>query len=166
MTNYRRTSLLSIRAKVYDKILFNRIRDHVDPILRSNQAGFRPSRNCAQQIYILRRIMEGFRDYPLPLTVIFIEFKKAFDSIDRNVMFTVLRGTMGYRKLSAQYNDSKSAVMVDGSISDPFEVSTGVLEGDVLAPFLFIIPVDFLMKTSTSGSDSGVVTHPRRSGRY
>ena len=56
--------------------------------------------------------------------------------------------------------------MVDGNISNPFEVSTGVLQGDVLAPFLFIILVDFLMKTSTSGLDSGVVTHPRRSRRH
>ena len=40
------------------------------------------------------------------------------------------------------YNDSHSAVMVDGSISAPFQVTTGVLQGDVLAPFLFIILVD------------------------
>ena len=44
--------------------------------------------------------------------------------------------------VSALYNNFKSAVMVDGNISDPFEVSTGVLEGDVLVPFLFIILVD------------------------
>ncbi|XP_068689925.1 uncharacterized protein [Montipora foliosa] len=52
--------------------------------------------------------------------------------------------------------------MVDGRISDPFEVSTGVLQGDVLAPFLFMILVDL----TTSDIDSGVVTHPRRSRRY
>ena len=63
MTNYRGISLLSITAKVYNKILLNRIRDHVDPILRSNQAGFRSGRSCAQQLHILRRIMEGFQDY-------------------------------------------------------------------------------------------------------
>ena len=46
MTNhYRGISLLSITAKVYNKILLNRIRDHVDPILRNNQAGFRPGRS-------------------------------------------------------------------------------------------------------------------------
>ncbi|XP_068703873.1 uncharacterized protein [Montipora foliosa] len=56
--------------------------------------------------------------------------------------------------------------MVDGSISDPFEVSTGVLQGDVLAPFLFMILVDFLLTKATSDIDSGVVTHPRRSRRY
>ena len=50
ITNYRGISLISIAAKVYNKILLNRIRPHVDPLLRSNQAGFRPGRSCAQQI--------------------------------------------------------------------------------------------------------------------
>ena len=78
MTNYRGISLLSIAAKVYNKILLNRIRDEVDPILRMNQAGFRPGRSCAQQIHILRRVLEGCRDYQLSLVVTFIDFKKAF----------------------------------------------------------------------------------------
>ena len=64
------------------------------------------------------------------------------------------------------YNNSKSAVIVDGNISESFEVSTGVLQGDVLAPFLFIILVDYLLKKATSDLDSRAVTHPRRSKRY
>ena len=46
--------------------LNKKIWDHVDPILRSNQAGFRSGRSCAQQIHILRRIMEGFSRLPAP----------------------------------------------------------------------------------------------------
>lgn len=56
--------------------------------------------------------------------------------------------------------------MVDGNISDTFQVSTGVLQGDVLAPFLFVILIDYLMKNATEGTDSGVITHPRRSRRH
>ena len=56
-------------------------------------------------------------------------------------------------------------VMVDGSISKPFSVTTGVPQGDVLAPFLFIILVDYLLLRSTDG-DSGVLTCPRKSSRY
>ena len=82
MTNYRGISLMSIAAKVYNKILLDRIRPHVDPILRKNQVGLRPGRSCAQQIHILRRIMEGFQEYQLPLTVTFVDFKKAIDSIN------------------------------------------------------------------------------------
>ena len=54
---------------------------------------------------------------------------------------------------------------MDGSISDPFDLTTGVLQGDVLAPFLFIILVDYLL-SKASGPDSGVVTFPRQSRRY
>ena len=59
--------------------------------------------------------------------------------------------------ISTLYNNSKSAVMVDGNISDPFEVSTGVLQGDVLAPFLFIVLVDYMLKKVTSDVDTGIV---------
>ena len=142
------------------------------PISRKSQAGFQPGRSCAQQIHIFRRIMEGFQDYQLPLTITFLGFKKAFDSIDRKVMFAVLRHygipVAVVNTISELYINSKSTVglLVDGNISDPFEVSTGVLQGDVLAPFLFIILVEYLMRKATSDLDSGVETHPRRSRRY
>ena len=119
MTNYRGISLLSIAAGVCNEILLNRIRDEVDPILGKNQAGFRPGRSCAQQIHILRRVLEGFRDYQLPLVVTFIDFKKAFDSINRKVMFAVLRHygipEAVVNAVSVLYKNSKSAVMVDGA---------------------------------------------------
>ena len=69
--------------------------------------------------------------------------------------------------ISVLYKNSKSAVMmVDGNLSDPFDVTTGVLQGDVLAPFLFVVLVDYLLKKATSQLDSGVVTHPRHSRRH
>ena len=137
------------------------------PKLRSNQAGFRPGRSCAQQVHILRRIMEAFQSQQLPLTITFIDFKKAFDSINREVMFSVLRHygipDKLVKTIGALYNNSKSAVMVDGNISEPFQVTTGVLQGDVLAPFLFIVLIDYMLQKATEDSDSGVVTHPRQS---
>ena len=59
MTNFRGISLTSIAAKVYNRVLLNRIREPIDAILRRNQAGFRKGRTCTQQKHILRRIMEG-----------------------------------------------------------------------------------------------------------
>ena len=55
--------------------------------------------------------------------------------------------------------------MVDGNLSDPFDVTTGVLQRYVLAPSLFVVLVDYLLKKATSQLVSGVVTHPRRSWR-
>ena len=78
---------------------------------------------------------------------------------------------MAYQRLSSNpfstlYNNSKRAVMVDGTISDSFQVTTGVLQGDFLAPFMFITVIDYLMKKATENTEYGVVTHPRRSMRY
>ena len=56
--------------------------------------------------------------------------------------------------------------MADASISVPFQVTTGVLHGDVLAPFLFITLIDYLMMKATQNIEPGVVTHPRLSRRY
>ena len=93
----------------------------------------------------------------------FVPLKKAYDSIDRN-MFAVLQHYGIPEDMvnveSALYDKSKRAVMVDGNISDPVEISTCVLEGDVLALFLFIILVDFPTIKATADASSGVVTHP------
>ena len=156
---------MSIAAKVYNRILLNRIRPVVDPVLRQNQAGFRKGRGCAHQIHILRRIMEGALNQQLPLFVTFIDFRKAFDSIDRRMMFAILRHygipEKIVRAIRVLYDNSRSSVFVDGLLTEEFEVTTGVLQGDVLAPFLFIIIIDFLMTNAEEGH--GFVTHPRRS---
>jgi hypothetical protein len=91
MTNYRGISLMSIAAKVYNRVLLHRIREPIDKSLRKNKAGFRTGRSCIQQINILRRIIEGASVEDIPLFITFIDFKKAFDSIDREMMFAILR---------------------------------------------------------------------------
>ena len=50
--------------------------------------------------------------------------------------------------------------------SDPFDVTTGFLQGNVLAPFLLVVLVDYLLKKAMSQLDSGAVTHPCRSRRH
>ena len=161
--------MLSIATKVYNKIRLNRIRDEVNPILRKNQAGIHPGRSCAQQIHILRRVLEGFRDYQLPLAVTFIDLKKPLipstgKSCSQFRHYSIPETVVN--AISVLYKNSRSTVMVDGNLSDPFDVTTGVLQADVLAPFLFVVQVDYLLKKATLQLHSGVVTHPRRSRRH
>ena len=168
MNNYRGISLMSIAAKTYNKAILNRIMPSVDKILRNNQAGFRSGRSCVQQIHILRRLIEGAASRNLPLYATFIDFKKAFDSINRSMMFAILRHYgIPERIVSAiriLYEGSTSRVLIDGQLSKEFAITTGVLQGDVLAPFLFIIVIDYVMNKSEN--DYGFITHPRKSSRY
>ena len=86
MLFYRGISLICIVAKIYNRLILNRIRSVIDLKLRINQNGFRPDRSTVAQILTLRRIIEGVKANHLPAVITFIDFKKAFDSIHRAKM--------------------------------------------------------------------------------
>ena len=83
VTNYRGISLMSIAAKIYNKMILNRVLPFVEPLLRKNQNGFRCGSSTLSQILCLCRIID--------LALVFVDFSKAFDSIDRNKMFEILK---------------------------------------------------------------------------
>ena len=169
MGNYRGISLMSIAGKLYNRLLLNRIRGPVEAVLLNTQAGFRPGRSCIEHIHVLRRILEGCKDKNIPIIASFVDFKKAFDSIDRDQMFKILRhyGIPDdiVQSIAVLYSNTKSAVLVDGLLSDMFDVVTGVLQGDVLAPFLFIILLDWVIRNSNL-DPVGFTTITRRSRRH
>ena len=82
---------MSIAGKVYNKMLLNRIYEPIDNMLCPIQAGFRKGRNCLEQIHILRRLLEAYHQRQLPLLATFVDFSKAFHSVDRNALFKILR---------------------------------------------------------------------------
>ena len=112
--------------------------------------------------------MEGAWNQQLPLFVTFFDFRKAFDSIDRMMMFAILRHYGIPEKIvmtiGVLYDNSRSSVFVSRWPSDRRIWSSTVFQGDVLAPFLFIIIIDFLMKNAEEGHH-GFVTHLLRRSR-
>ena len=116
--------------------------------------------------------------WKVPLTFIFIDLRRTLthSSINRKVMFALwhygitepLVNVQCYRGI---YSNSKRKYSDDGGNimdSDPFEVSTDILQDEVLTPFLSIILVDYLLETkqATLDLDLGVVNHPCHSRRY
>ena len=88
--NYRGITLTSISAKIYNARQRNRIEPKIDNILRKKQNGFRRNRSTTSQILTIRRILEGIRAKNLQVTLLFVDFPKAFDSIHRGKMEQVL----------------------------------------------------------------------------
>ena len=88
--NYRGIALSSVAAKLVNRMLLNRIRPKIDPLLRPNQNGFRPGRSTTAHILALRRLIEGVKSHNLKCVLVFVDFKKAFDSIHRGKMLQIL----------------------------------------------------------------------------
>ena len=167
-TNYRGTTLTSIGAKLFSRMVLNRIRPFVDPILRWNQNGFRQQRSTISQILALRRIIEGMKTKNLPLAVVFIDYSKAFDSIHRERMFQILHAygipAVIIDAIKAIYTDSSALVISTDGDTEPFEILAGVLQGDTLAPFLFIVVVDYIMRHALKDTNhsTGIVIERRK----
>ena len=130
------------------------MRKEVDRVLRDEQAGFRQERSCTDQIATLRIIIEQTIEWQTSLYLTFIDFEKAFDSIDHQILWSILRHYDIPEKIIAiiqqLYKRFTCQVIHSGSLTYPFPVSTGVRQGCLLSPLLFLMVTDWVSKTSYS----------------
>ena len=158
--NYRGTTLLSIPGKVFNRVSLNRMKDTVDAKLRDQQAGFRSNRSCTDQITTLRIIIEQSLEWNSSLYVNFIDFEKAFDSLDRGTLWKLMRHYGIPEKLvnlvRKYYEGTNCQVVHEGELSQSFQIETGVRQGCLLSPFLFILAVDWIIKETTKGKENGL----------
>ena len=158
--NYRGITLLSIPSKIFNRILLQRMKDAIDPNLRDNQAGFRRNRSCTDQIATLRIIVEQSLEWNSPLMINFVDYEKAFDSIDRITLWKILRHygipDKLVRLIQKYYEESSCRVIHDGQFTRSFEVKTGVRQGCLLSPLLFLLTIDWIMKATTENKRNGI----------
>ena len=148
-------------------MILNRIRAAIDPELRYNQNGFREKRSTVAQILALRRIIKEVKNNKLPAVLTFIDFKKAFDSIHRGKMIKILKAygipPRLLRAIEAMYTNTTAKIITPDGESDVFEILAGVLQGDTLAPFLFIIVLDYALRQALKEhEDLGFTITPKK----
>jgi hypothetical protein len=122
------------------------MRDAVDVRLRDHQAGFRQDRSCTDQIATLRIIVEQSLEWNSSLYVNFVDFPKASDSLHRDTMWQLLRHYGFPANLTRIIKESyeRMACQVDHGrqLISRFDVRTGVRQGCLLSPFLFLLAID------------------------
>ncbi|VDP74975.1 unnamed protein product [Schistosoma curassoni] len=141
-------------------VFLNQTKDAVDTQLRDQQAGFRKDRSCTDQIATLRIIVEQSVEWNSLLYTKLIDYEKAFNSVDRRTLWKRLRLCGVPEKIVSIVTNSCDGLQCEqvhgGQLTDAFQVRIGVRQGCLLSPFLFLLVIDWIVKTSTSEGKNGI----------
>ena len=153
--NYCKISLLSVPGKVFASIILNRFKDALHQVLREEQCGFRKNRGSTDQFFELRQILEKCMAFQLEVSFCFIDFRAAFDSVDRETIYKIMKHYGLPQKIvnviRNSYEGFKCCVKAEGEKSQMFDVKTGVGQGDVWSPILLGLVINYVLANSVEG---------------
>ncbi|KAL1445920.1 hypothetical protein WDU94_013975 [Cyamophila willieti] len=141
--NYRGVMLLDTSYKILTSIINNRVKKISNNQIGEYQCGFRESKGTTDQLFVVRQIMEKCHEHNIDLNILFVDFKQAFDSIKRSKLIEAMEDMDIPQKLinliMMSMEKSRALVKIDKILSDEFDITTGVRQGDGLSTTLFII---------------------------
>jgi hypothetical protein len=146
--NYRPVSLTSVTCKLLEHILFRHLMNHLEKydILSSFQHGFRANHSCDSQLLITAEDLARNLDHGLQTDVLILDFQKAFDKVPHQRLIQKL-SCYGVRGkildwITHWLTSRTQCVVVDGETSQPVHVQSGVPQGTVLGPLMFLIYIN------------------------
>jgi hypothetical protein len=129
-SNYRGISMLSTSYKILSNILLSRLIPYADEIIGDYQCGFRRNSSTTDQIFYILKILEKKREYNGTAHQLFIDFKKAYDSVRMEGLYNILiefgipRKLVGLIKMCL--HETYSRVRIGKNLSDKFTIRNGL----------------------------------------
>lgn len=143
--NYRGIALINSLAKILTYLITKRVTKFIETnnLLPENQSGFREKRGCNDNIFVLNSIIQLQKMKKQKAYLIFVDFKKAFDSVNHQKLWAKLHN-LGItanliRIVQNLYKIAHVMVDLEGKLSQPVKVSKGVLQGDPFSALAFIL---------------------------
>ena len=157
--NYRPVSLTSVTCKLFEHVLFRHIMSHLEKhnVLSSFQHGFRAQHSCESQLIITVEDLSRNLDNKLQTDVLILDFQKAFDTVPHQRLiqkldFYGIRGNI-LTWITKWLTSRTQQVVVDGKSSEPSPVKSGVPQGTVLGPLMFLIHINDISDNLDSSTE-------------
>lgn len=127
-----------------------RLEIYAKDIIGEYQCGFTREKSTTDHIFTIRQIMEKYYEHDKELFMIFVDFKQAYDSINRQKLWTALRNFEIPEKLvriiEICNSNTYCRVRYRGELSLQFEVRSGLKQGDAMSPILFNLALEQVMR--------------------
>lgn len=161
--NYRAITLLCTAYKVTTSILRKKLDSIYGQALGEYQSGFRKDRATTDQLFTMRCTLEKLWEYNIPSYHLFVDFRTAYDSIIRGEMWKALE-ELGVpeeliRVCRLVITESKGKIRVNGKTSETLRIDRGVRQGDGLAPTLFNLVLEAVMRRANIRRNATLLHH-------
>jgi hypothetical protein len=152
-TNYRGIKLMSHTIKLWERIIEHRLRGVTNFI--ENQFGFMPGRLTIGAIFLIRRLMERYREQKKDLHMVFIDLEKAYDKVSKNIMWWALQkhkvSTKYITLIKDMYDNVVTSVRTSDRDINDFLINIVLHQWSTLSPYLFVLVMDEVTRDIQGG---------------
>ena len=153
--NWRGISLLEVVGKVMARILQERLQQVAEDELPESQCGFRKGRGCSDMSFVIRQLVEKSMEHRSKQFLVFVDLKKAYDSVPRAVLWLALERldvpASVVELVKSFHVDMKARLSINGQLmEEEVEVENGLRQGCTLAPTLFSLYACLVMERWTA----------------
>ena len=156
-------------ARLFNKVLISRLKPIIDQQLSQCKSGFHAGRSTTEQVMALRCVIGTCRVTNMTATLVFVDFRKAFDTLHRSSIQVILSQynvlTCLISDIIQMYSDTSSCISMELGPTEWSKTTSSVLQGNTLSLFLFIVSLDYALK-KTLQDDVGFVVRKRNGRRH